>query len=402
MLRYGILSSIRSCSIQSSRFYRDKKTYAGDEAGFRRQKKEFGDLWEDDPESIYEADFSKAPNVMREHENEMERHREKVKLKMIERKYFRIKKQPSFLTWAEKEQIRHLHQQDPEEWNIERLSESFPATVDTILKIIKAKWTPNNMKRVRTHDESIKKNWEAFKANKLENMDPELKEHLSKFSQRKFNSSENAYALSKNDQIEFKFPKPRHQEFSHIISSCKPLMKAKEITKNSEQIEAGENGSSVMVSETSVMQQKVELPKKLRLRNMTFAELQKKLGTDKKNADEDDFHVSFPKEPNSVKSLNTHGNINHDVGLEDFEEIDLNYSQHPNELSEIEEPKLKKYAGKEVDAKSLTNSDEPVPFIDKIVIPPEVRKKGAMYQVSDCFYDDKGDLLFRVPGYESV
>lgn len=33
-----------------------------------------------------------------------------------------------------------------------------------------------------------------------------------------------------------------------------------------------------------------------------------------------------------------------------------------------------------------------------IRIPRKVWKEGYMYRVKDCFYDDKGDFLYRVPG----
>lgn len=420
MLRCGILSLIRSSSIQSSRFYRNRKIYAGDEAGIRYQKREIGDadLFMEDPEGSYEADFSQVPPTMREHEREMERQKEKIKSKIIERKYFRTKKQPSFLTWAEKEQIRHLNQQDPDEWTVQYLSDSFPATEETIIKILKAKWTPTDMKRIRVHDESIKKNWQAFKAKKFDNLDPDLIEHLAKFSQRKFDSKHNAYALTKNDQITFQFPKAkRSQEFSHIISSCKPLMKAKNIAeKKREQIEAGEKGNSVMVSETASIEQKVDLPKNLRSRRMTFDELQKKLGIDKEKADEDDFHVGFPKEPNSSKPTDKRSNNNCAVGMEDFEEIDLDYSKYSKKLPEadlvsdesntqivnLSPAQMSKYVSKSGDAESLIIPDDSEPFIDKIVIPSAVKKKGAMYKVNDSFYDDNGDFIFRVPGLDAV
>lgn len=33
-----------------------------------------------------------------------------------------------------------------------------------------------------------------------------------------------------------------------------------------------------------------------------------------------------------------------------------------------------------------------------IRIPKKVWKEGYMYKVKDCFYDDNGDFLYRVPG----
>ena len=39
---------------------------------------------------------------------------------------------PNFLNWSEKVQIRFLFNSDPTTWSPERLSESFPATIDII------------------------------------------------------------------------------------------------------------------------------------------------------------------------------------------------------------------------------------------------------------------------------
>lgn len=39
---------------------------------------------------------------------------------------------PNLLTWSEKEQIRHLNTEHPEEWTPEQLAESFPVTVPVV------------------------------------------------------------------------------------------------------------------------------------------------------------------------------------------------------------------------------------------------------------------------------
>jgi len=49
---------------------------------------------------------------------------------------------------------------------------------------------------------------------------------------------------------------------------------------------------------------------------------------------------------------------------------------------------------KEVSAFIDTINDYPL----AIRIPKKVWKKGYMYRVNDCFYDDNGDFLYRVPG----
>jgi len=49
---------------------------------------------------------------------------------------------------------------------------------------------------------------------------------------------------------------------------------------------------------------------------------------------------------------------------------------------------------KEVSAFIDTINDYPL----AIRIPKRVWKEGYMYRVNDCFYDDNGDFLYRVPG----
>lgn len=56
---------------------------------------------------------------------------ERIKQQIIKRKYF-SQKLPNFLTWSEKLQIRYLHNKDPEEWSVERLSGGFPALPSVI------------------------------------------------------------------------------------------------------------------------------------------------------------------------------------------------------------------------------------------------------------------------------
>jgi len=54
---------------------------------------------------------------------------------------------------------------------------------------------------------------------------------------------------------------------------------------------------------------------------------------------------------------------------------------------------------------NIINRKEVSTFIDTIndyplaiKIPRKVWKKGYTYRVKDCFYDDEGDFLYRVPG----
>lgn len=55
-------------------------------------------------------------------------HKNLVKRKTIENKYFRPPATASILTWRAKEQIRYLHAEDPDEGGIHTILETFPIT----------------------------------------------------------------------------------------------------------------------------------------------------------------------------------------------------------------------------------------------------------------------------------
>lgn len=51
----------------------------------------------------------------------------------VRKRHFREAKQPKLLTITEIYQIHLLHKENPVEWTVEKLSESFPATPAVIL-----------------------------------------------------------------------------------------------------------------------------------------------------------------------------------------------------------------------------------------------------------------------------
>jgi hypothetical protein len=56
----------------------------------------------------------------------------------VKRRHFKEEKLPNMITYIEKQQIRHLHKEDPETWSIDKLADSFPAS-PAIIKVRKGK-----------------------------------------------------------------------------------------------------------------------------------------------------------------------------------------------------------------------------------------------------------------------
>uniref|UniRef100_A0A8C6U114 Neugrin n=1 Tax=Neogobius melanostomus TaxID=47308 RepID=A0A8C6U114_9GOBI len=53
------------------------------------------------------------------------------------------------LTWDAMQEIRHLKQEQPEEWTIERLAEGFSVSKDTILRVLRSKFAPSSERQAK-------------------------------------------------------------------------------------------------------------------------------------------------------------------------------------------------------------------------------------------------------------
>jgi len=98
------------------------------------------------------------------------------KRRIIQKKVYPKPKNPSLLTWMEKEMIRYLHRMDPEEWSYERLSESFPATTSVIHKVLRAK-TLTSQKMIRDYNKEVTQNWKLLSKGQLQ-LDEAYERHL--------------------------------------------------------------------------------------------------------------------------------------------------------------------------------------------------------------------------------
>lgn len=409
MFRAFVIPSIvsRSACIAVRNYRRAGNRKPRDRAGVRIQYGIFNDMetLDEDPERTYDADFNQLDKSHREHEEELALKEEQIKYFMTKNKYFKDPKMPNFLTWAEKEQIRQLHKSDPKEWSPERLAESFPAVEEVIVKILKSKWTPNNLHRVQRHDETVRKNWESFKANEIKDLDPDVGKHLKKFSNRNFDSIQNAYTQIEDDPFVFKFPKPKNKEFLHIITTCKRNDKKEQLIGQEEKKQIEESKENALAIEKHDKMHLSMSNKQLK-RNVTFNQLVKNNAianvTDNEEMHlkvsslaEQDNSIQIDNKPSKMMIKHTSDDDNELAAAEnscETETIDLALTE-ANTTSKI----IQKYPTK-VGIPSFTQSDTLPSIRHAIDIPPKLRKKGSIYKLYDCFYDDRGKFMYRVPG----
>ncbi|XP_065225791.1 uncharacterized protein LOC135849337 isoform X2 [Planococcus citri] len=124
----------------------------------------------------YDAQFQEKLQLS---ENEFDR----SSLNNIKRKYFKEPKLPNMVPYCEKQDMKRLNESDPENWDIEKLSESYPVTPEIAKKILRSPFTAYTVEQVKKHDEIVKRNWKLFKEGKLD-MSPELRSHYEKFVDR--------------------------------------------------------------------------------------------------------------------------------------------------------------------------------------------------------------------------
>lgn len=392
------------------RTYRSRATTGT--AGFKHQNKHLNDIkaFQEDPEVDFEADFNNLSASYDQHERELDLRKEQRKLFVYKSKYFKSKKSPNLLTWAEKEQIRNLYKKSPDEWTAEKLAECFPATEDIIIKVMTSKWTPSDLKSVERHDRSVRRNWDLFKANKLEDLDPELSEHLRKFSDRNFDSSKNAYMQTANDQIAFKFPVPKSTEFTRIITSLEETL----ATRDRKGI-SNEAKLQIEASEAKIQEEKIEYEK--RQKRIVPAKFNKQLILHdrlNKRIVEDDVENHLGVDMGETKSLIDDDILTNNKQVSnaqspakiltenkpDYVSNDESSSETINLTPADVEPfmKIQKYKSKEVSLTKGTGETKSIGVNEFIRIPDRLWKRGRVYKLYDCFYDHKGRFLYRVPG----
>lgn len=315
----------------------------------------------DDPDDL-ESDFFNANLSHKEAEREARRHQEKLGYWMVKNKYFRSHS-INLLTFAEKEQIRHLHESDQQEWTAEKLAQSFPATEETIRKIIKSKWNARDSKRIEAHDKQVQKNWDALKEDKVSEMDAELREHLLKYADRKIDAT----PVPEINRDRLKLPMG---EFSNIITSCK---KIEEIKKEVPRIKSGVEDH---VAPKSPMDQ---LPHPPPLN---------KYGTDTFLVD-----AIEDRRPMTIELFRTSSGLEPKV---ENNSTTITSSSNPSHIA------LGSRTGKvsmtPVPAQFQENKSQMIQFQEKISIPRKLLRRGATYKIEDNYYDDDGEFLYRVPG----
>jgi len=96
-----------------------------------------------------------------------------------------VKKELNLLTYAEKEKIKFLHEQSPEEWTPEVISQSFPISAEGAFKVIKSTFKARSLKEIQDHDQRVSEVIEKVKSGEIPST-RELEERMKMRQQTPF------------------------------------------------------------------------------------------------------------------------------------------------------------------------------------------------------------------------
>ncbi|XP_020289861.1 uncharacterized protein LOC109857695 [Pseudomyrmex gracilis] len=402
------------------------------------------DLTADDTSEL-EPDFMNVGESHKAHERETQRQKEILKQQIVKQKYFQ-EKEPRFLTYAEKQLICKLHEHKPEEWTIEKLSQSFPALPETIKKILSSKWSPKSIKRVIEYDNVAVENWKKFHLGQLA-LSSELSDHLKKFKTRKIILTDREQLAKQFVQPKLEFKKPKSQLFSSFVQSyldkeqqTKANLLSQEnspdkvidtstYSNNNQALitdKADNNYIAVRNSEIATSNKKQIFPltshiekehtilskeKKNQKKPLTFDEFVKaNLENIQKESPEEGITLlnTYRQQMDARQEMQTAEVVfrgsneamisteENTLSKEDIQQYNKNISKQNNKNTDITTDKLDssiKVWNKKID----TECD----YAKPIKIAKHLYKPGKTYRISDCYYDDDGEFLYRVPCIKS-
>ncbi|XP_015437384.1 PREDICTED: uncharacterized protein LOC107192602 [Dufourea novaeangliae] len=428
------MNNIKTLTFYLLRTYATK--YRSESAGVRGRIKlekmtdnDFEDDAEDfnnDDTDVCESDFMNVGESYTIHEREIRKNKEILKKRIVRSKYFK-EVEPKFLTFTEQDQIRKLHETNPKEWTPEKLSESFPALAGTIQKVLKANWVPKSVDRIIQYDSKVIENWKDFKAGRLV-LNPILQNHLTKFRNRTITLTDREVLSEKFIPPKMEFPKPNSSIFSDIVknyiekeqSACdKTLMSSKtdvngnqtktDVTDRNDMKHSTTNNSSLIKNNA----QKLNRDGK----KITFNEYMKQ--------ELNELYKTSPEE--GITLLQTYRKYIESTNSEDVKSNVLkNTTKQENKESNIAPTRTMSNENTPVVSKRETQSEVTVPintvnnsnidtfikerktdidvkfeYVKPIRIPRNVWRRGMTYRIKDCYYDDDGQFLYRVPGLRS-
>ncbi|XP_067121530.1 uncharacterized protein [Centruroides vittatus] len=360
-----------------------------------------------DPDDEYQEIINQADSYYDMHIQEKKERKRIIKYKRYIRKHFREPQETNLLTVAAKEQIRYLNELDPVKWNPEVLSQSFPISLEGVKKFLRSNYLPKSEKERQRHDNSVYKNIKLLK---------EGSEKISAKTQKLWREGKLTIEYSRgNETLPMSDPETEIQkeitvrdydkpgEFLSIVKPYLDLQNKQKEKDKSEQTEIIESNSKLSNNfSTKENFCKVVIPTKNSSANFSndfyfrlhskfteSIEIRHEQSTIKENTKsekEHNFRNGDRKENDDIILINSRN-----VPKYNDDNIEYVVDSHRSQSSDKKQPYL--YDSKSGYQHPLGEASD---YPDKIEIPKDSCKQGELYRVGNCYYDDKGEFLYRI------
>uniref|UniRef100_A0A023G8R6 Uncharacterized protein n=1 Tax=Amblyomma triste TaxID=251400 RepID=A0A023G8R6_AMBTT len=349
----------------------------------------------DDAEGDPEEPLEHPEHYYDQYMDELRLERRKVRNAIIRRKYFKVPPETNLLTWAAKQQIHYLHSLDPEEWTAEKISESFPISVQGVKKLLKSRFTVATPERIAEHDREVQLKWKSLKTGKGDEkispitkelyLDGKLQEDQSYVNKALPVPPEDSH--SKALQLSDLAPKPG--QYSKLIAT---YMKLK-------------NPEKKLLSKKHVQSENEQEYDDAYIEDVASATTLRKLSSRGAHVRFEDYKAAAvgKSKLGASEYANSREQIPHSAavpGNEDKTATPVNSAQQHTETFEILEATDGNSAMFHQDGSAITDGqgvDREV-LKRRIKIPSHLKDRGSsLHRVGKCYYDNDGEILYKVP-----
>lgn len=366
----------------------------------------------DDPSEPYEED---AEDVLNRPEEYYDRHQEELRMQArkarkstILRKYFRTPPETNLLTWAAKQQIHHLHTLDPEEWRPERIAECFPISVLGARKLLKTQFLEATPERIRLHDLGVSLRWKALKEGRFDEKISPITRQLyleGKLSEdHSYGNSSFPMPSQTNTTIKHLRVLSKHNrkpgEFSKLISGYLHLTKKDGAPDGKmPNWETYDDKHLKDLESATTLKQMKNYGSHVRFQEYKDAALEKINSDPELEGEWSKWLQERAVEQRASKDAVDLSNAE-DFAADKYS-VQVLESQ-PESVDEMFEIYRDRTIEKSVPDRAGKDLEYPLtgeaPFQRQIKIPSHLRRRSAsMYRVGKCYYDEDGEILYKVP-----
>ncbi|XP_037276972.2 uncharacterized protein LOC119170049 [Rhipicephalus microplus] len=359
---------------------------------------------EDDPEEVLEH----VEHYYDRHMEELRLERRKARTAIIRRKYFKdlFPPETNLLSWAAKEQIRYLHNLDPSEWTVEKIAQCFPVSVLGAKKLLKSQFRKETAEQIAEHDRNVQLKWKALKTGKgNEYISPTTKKL---FMEGKLQEDQ-AYGnktLPMPQQggdtraLELSRLSPKPGEYSKLIATYLKLKNPEKSVspKKYEQASRKQAYDDVytedMAAATS-LKKMGSLGSHVRIDEFKAAETKFRHYTGEGVDRRDAIHVGSENvsDTPSTELQDTGGAVTPEGTTEDVVTFDI-LEAHKYRKDDTLSHRVRSDIAENY---NYSEDGDEAPS-QHITIPSHLKKREtAVYKVGKCYYDEDGEILFKVP-----